>query len=109
MADEIKKEGAESVENEEAYEDIITLTDLESGEEENFVFLGEVEMDGCEYMALEPEENPNQEFVILKKVVDEEGNVDLIDIEDDEEFDKVADFFEDQLFNEVDYDAESDN
>ena len=106
MADEIKKEG---VENEEAYEDIITLTDLESGEEENFVFLGEVEMDGCEYMALEPEENPNQEFVILKKVVDEEGNVDLIDIEDDEEFDKVADFFEDQLFNEVDYDAESDN
>ena len=101
MADEIKNQ-----ENEEAFEDVITLTDLESGEEENFILLGEVEMDGNEYMALEPEENPNQEFVILKKVVDEEGNVDLVDIEDDEEFDKVADFFEDQLFNEVDYDAE---
>lgn len=109
MADEIKKEGEELELNEEAYEDVITLTDLESGEEENFILLGEVEMDGCEYMALEPEENPNQEFVILKKVVDEEGNVDLVDIDDDEEFDKVADFFEDQLFNEVDYDADGEN
>ena len=108
MADERKKMGEEPEANEE-YEDIITLTDLESGEEENFVFLGEVEMDGNEYMALEPEENPNQEFVILKKVVDADGNVDLVDIEDDEEFDKVADFFEDQLFNEVDYDAEGEN
>ena len=108
MADELKKMGEEPEANEE-YEDIITLTDLESGEEENFVFLGEVEMDGNEYMALEPEENPNQEFVILKKVVDADGNVDLVDIEDDEEFDKVADFFEDQLFNEVDYDAEGEN
>ena len=109
MADEIKKEGFEPEANEEAFEDIITLTDLESGEEENFILLGEVEMDGSEYMALEPEENPNGEFVILKKVVDEEGNVDLVDIEDDEEFDKVADFFEDELFGEADYDAEGEN
>lgn len=102
MAEEIKNNAPE----EEEYDEIITLTDLESGEEENFILLGEVEMDGCDYMALEPEENPNGEFVILKKVVDEEGNVDLIDIEDDEEFDKVADFFEDELFGEADYDAE---
>ena len=27
-------------------------------------------------------------------------------VEDDEEFDKVADFFEDELFGEADYDAE---
>ena len=101
MSEEIKNNAPE-----EEYDELITLTDLESGEEENFILLGEVEMDGGAYMALEPEENPNGEFVILKKVVDEEGNVDLIDIEDDEEFDKVADFFEDELFNEVDYDTE---
>ena len=101
MAEELKNNAPE-----EEYDEMITLTDLESGEEENFILLGEVEMDGNAYMALEPEEIPNGEFVILKTVVDEEGNVDLIDIEDDEEFDKVADFFEDELFNEVDYDAE---
>ena len=100
MTEEIKNNAPE-----EEYDEVITLTDLESGEEENFILLGEVEMDGNDYMALEPEENPDGEFVILKKVVDEEGNVDLVDIEDDEEFDKVADFFEDELFGDADYDA----
>ncbi len=108
MSEEIKNMGEEPELIEEEY-DVITLTDLESGTEEEFVLLGEAEMDGNSYMALEPVENPNQEFVVLKKLVNENGDVDLVNIEDDEEFDKVVDFFEDQLFDEVDYDAGENN
>jgi len=46
----------------------------------------------------------NNEFVILKAVLTEDGETDLVDIEDDEEFDRVADYFEDEVFGDVDYD-----
>lgn len=103
MAD-IEKENATPEEEMEEV-DVITLTD-ENGEELDFVILGEAEIEGEIYMALEPVENPEGEYVILKKVEAEDGVVDLVTIDDDEEFDRVSDFFEDELFGEVDYDAE---
>ena len=103
MADIIKENGAEEEEMEEV--DVVTLTD-ESGEELDFVVLGEAELDGNAYMALEPVENPDGEYVILKKVAAEDGEIDLISIDDDDEFERISDFFEDELFGEVDYDAE---
>ena len=103
MAD-IEKENVTPEEEMEEV-DVITLTD-ENGEELDFVILGEAEIEGEIYMALEPVENPEGEYVILKKVEAEDGVVDLVTIDDDEEFDRVSDFFEDELFGEVDYDAE---
>ncbi len=92
--------------SEELYGDeIFTLTD-EEGNENEFELLGSTEMDGVTYLALEPTaENPDGEYVILKMEKDGDEDI-LVTIDDDDEFERVADFFEDELFNEVDYDTE---
>lgn len=86
-------------------EDIFTLTD-EDGVEMQFTLLGSCEIDGTEYLALIPlEDNEAEEYVILKRETDESGEDVLVTIDDDEEFDRVADLFEDELFSEIDYDG----
>ncbi len=102
MSEEIKNN--ENIEEIEEEVGVYTLTDLETGEEEDFELLAEAEIEGTTYMALAPVENEAEEFVILKAVLTEDGETDLVDIEDDEEFDRVADYFEDLLFGEADYD-----
>ena len=95
----------------EKYEgEYFTLTD-EDGKELTFELLGSLELDGTEYYALVPEENEKGkkeseevEYVILKKEIDEDGEELLVTIDDDDEFDKVADIFEDELFDEIDLD-----
>ena len=84
-----------------------TLTD-EDGNESDFELLASAEIDGVVYYALVPaEETENEyaEYVVLRMEKDENGEDVLVTIEDDEEFDRVADFFDDQLANEIDYDA----
>ena len=39
-------------------------------------------------------------------LTDETGEETLVTIDDDDEFDRVADYFEDELFNTVDYDED---
>ena len=85
-------------------EDIYTLTD-EDGKEMQFSLLGSCEIDGKEYFAMIPLEEGTEEYVILKKEVDENGEEMLVTIDDDDEFDRVADLFEDELFSEIDYDG----
>ena len=93
--------------NQELQEDEIytyTLTDDE-GNEYEFELLGTAEIDGKTYYALVPTgENESEEYAILRAEEDEEG-VNLVTIDDDDEWEKVADFFDDQLFSDVDYDA----
>jgi len=101
MADEKNMIPEEEMEEVEVY----TLTD-EEGNESQFELIGEAEIDGVTYYALtELDEEGNQvsdEYVVLR--VEKEGEEDvLVSIEDDEEFDKVADFFDDQ-FSDIDYD-----
>ena len=101
MADEKNMIPEEEMEEVEVY----TLTD-EEGNESQFELIGEAEIDGITYYALtELDEEGNQvsdEYVVLR--VEKEGDEDvLVSIEDDEEFDKVADFFDDQ-FSDIDYD-----
>ncbi|HNX27866.1 MAG TPA: DUF1292 domain-containing protein [Syntrophomonadaceae bacterium] len=75
---------------------ILILVD-EEGEEHEFELLAELEIDDEKYRVLIPltdeenEEEEEVEVVILKVVVDEEGNEFLSDIEDDDEWEKVAD------------------
>lgn len=85
-------------------EDIFTLTD-EEGVEKQFSLLGSCEIDGQEYYALVPLDEGSDEYVILK-LVHEDGEDMLVTIDDDDEFERVADLFEDELFDEIDYDGE---
>ena len=91
------------VENNEFEADILTLTD-EDGVEKDFAVIGDLEIDGNNYLALVPNDEEGDEFVILKIAVDEDGNEMLVTIDDDDEFDDVADYFDDLFSREIDYD-----
>ena len=91
--------------NEELEEEVpvLTLTDDETGEEKDFELIAEGTVDGQLYYALVPVDDDGEEYVILR--VTEDGDDLILDsIEDDDEFEKVEDYFNDLLFNEVDYD-----
>ncbi|MBQ2436817.1 MAG: DUF1292 domain-containing protein, partial [Clostridia bacterium] len=49
------------------------------------------------YVALVPLEGEQEEYVILKVEEDENGEEFLVTIDDDDEFDEVADIFEERL------------
>ena len=91
---------------------IYTLTD-ENGNEIQFELIGACEFKGAQYYAMIPadaaekaqEENGFCEYVILRAEKDEDGADSLVTIDDDEEFDDVADYFDDLFSEEIDYDA----
>lgn len=89
-------------------DEIFTLTDDE-GNENQFELIGSQEIDGNIYYALVPVENDNDEYVILKSDVSEDGEEILVTIDDDDEFERVADLFDDELFGEIDYDAQGES
>ena len=81
-------------------DEIFTLTD-EDGNESDFALIGQKEIDGVLYLALVPDgEAESGEYVILK-VVTEDGEEILVTIDDDDEFDRVADIFDDELFGDI--------
>lgn len=88
---------------EELEDNIITLTDEETGEEQDFEIYARATIDEKIYFALVPVDDDGEEYVILRATVDGE---DLLfeTIEDDEEFEKAEDYFNDLFFSEVDYD-----
>ena len=93
-------------ENNEYEADILTLTD-EDGVEKDYEVIGDMEIDGNNYLALVPCEEEGDEFIILKLAVDEDGNEMLVTIDDDDEFEEIAEIFEERLseyyeINEVD-------
>ncbi len=83
---------------------VYTLTDEETGEEKDFELLAEGTIDGQLYFAMAPANEEAEEYVILR--VTEDGEDILLEsIEDDDEFDKAEDYFNDLFFSETDYDA----
>lgn len=80
-------------------EEVITLVD-EEGAEHDFTVVDIINVDESEYAILLPVEEENDEAIILKFTHDEEGNELLVDIEDDEEWEKVADAWEEMLTEE---------
>ncbi len=84
---------------------VFTLTDDETGEEKDFILLARGTVDGQMYFALEPADEESDEYVILKVFEDGEDII-LESVDDDDEFDKVEDYFNDLFFSEVDYDEE---
>lgn len=95
----------------EEEDELFTLTD-EEGNESQFALVGDLELDGQEYLALIPADTDgdgeDDEYVILKVTADENGEEILVTIDDEEEFDRVADAFEDRFLGEYDLDAPAD-
>lgn len=79
--------------------DTIILTDDE-GHDHEFLHLDTLEVDGSTYFVLMPisdqesEDEEADEAIILKLGRDQDGNEMLLDIEDDDEWEKVADAWE---------------
>ncbi|MBQ9132184.1 MAG: DUF1292 domain-containing protein [Clostridia bacterium] len=89
-----------------------TLTD-EEGNEIEFELIGVAEKNGVTYYAMIPveaaEDSENEEgfceYVVLRAEKDENGEDTLVTIDDDDEFDDIADYFDDMFSEEIDYDA----
>ncbi len=89
----------------EEQEEVIVLTD-EKGEEHEFTLIDVLQVDGKEYaVLLPPEDEDDDEAVILRLETDEQGNDTLVDIDSEEEFDRVAEAW-DELREEVEDEAE---
>ena len=91
--------------------EFFTLTD-EDGNEIEFELIGTVDVEGVTYHAMIPadqqgEEQGFYEYVILKTEEDEDGEEMLVTIDDDAEFDKIADIFDDMFSEEIDYDVKN--
>lgn len=99
----INNEEMNRVDEEMEESPIYTLTDEETGEEKDFELLAEGTIDGKLYFALAPADEESEEYVILRVTEDGEDLL-LESIEDDDEFEKAEDYFNDLFFSEVDYD-----
>lgn len=90
--------------------DLVTLMD-EEGTEHEFEVIDSLEHDGEEYLALipvfeKPEESLDDsgELVILKIAADEDSGEEFLEaIEDEEEFNKIADIFMERLEDYFDF------
>lgn len=80
----------------EEMDDVLILIDEEE-QEHPFQMIDMVEVDGNQYAVLVPLEEgaDEEEAIILKIVLDENGEEVLYDIEDDEEWEKVVDIWND--------------
>ncbi|MDQ7095540.1 DUF1292 domain-containing protein [Desulfosporosinus sp. PR] len=87
--------------------DTVVLTDDE-GKDHEFLHLDTLELEGSTYFVLMPiseedsEDEDADEAIILKLGKDAEGGEMLLDIEDDEEWEKVADAWENLVDSEED-------
>lgn len=93
--------------NEEADElgDIVyTLTDEETGEEVDFQLIARATIEDVLYFALVPAEDEECEEYVILRVTEDGDDLILESIEDDDEFERAEDYFNDLLFGEVDYD-----
>lgn len=81
------------------HDEVITLID-EEGQEYDFVIIDILKVKNAEYAILLPEQEENDEAIILKIIKDEEDSDILIDIEDDQEWEAVAEAWETLVINE---------
>ena len=101
------------MENNNQEREFFTLTD-EEGNEIEFELIGSAEINGILYYAMIPADAAEKaqstedgfcEYVVLKAEKDENGEEMLVTIDDDDEFDDVADYFDDLFSEEIDYDG----
>ena len=98
--------------NEEFGPDIVSVTD-EEGVEHIFEELDRIETDdGNRYVALIPIYDDEEEIldsdgdVLILKVIEEDGDNYLIQIEDEKEFNEIGNIFEDRLIEKYEKETE---
>lgn len=99
----------ENIKNDDYNPDLITLTD-DNGKEYNFEVLDAIETDTARYLALLPQYSDPKDMLddsgelVIVKVQEENGEEYFCEIEDDDEYETVADAFVDRLedFFEID-------
>ena len=92
--------------------EFFTLVD-EDGSEIEFEKIGEITLNEQVYFAMIPAESAEKaqddggfcEYVVLRLEKDENGEDTLVSVDDDDEFDNVADVFDDMFSEEIDYDG----
>lgn len=83
--------------------DYITLS-LDDGTELDCAVLDIFTVDGKDYIALQPVEGDEEDNVFLYRFIDhEDEDPELLNIDDDDEFEAVADAFE-QMLDELEFD-----
>ena len=110
--------GNGDIENENENEiEIYTLID-EEDKESDFVLIKRIDIEGQSYVAFEPysengevpeEYDEDEDSFVILKVSEEDGEEVFVTIDDDEEFDRVADIFEDELMQDIEDDGENEN
>ncbi len=99
------------MENNNQEREFYTLTD-EEGNEVEFELIGTAELNDTLYYAMIPageeagDDNGFCEYVILRRDQDDDGEDMLVTIDDDDEFDDVADYFDNLFSEEIDYDGQ---
>ena len=98
-----------NMENNAMESDYITLTD-EDGNDINFEVIAQCEKNDNTYFAMIPVEDDKKEsendiceYIVLK-LVEEDGEEVLVTVDDDDELDDIADYFDDLFSQEIDYD-----
>ena len=84
---------------------VFTLTDEETGEEKDFELLARAAIDEKLYFALVPADEEEAEEYVILRVTEDGDDLVLESVDDDDEFEKVEEYFNDLFFNEIDYDA----
>ncbi|MBY6276704.1 DUF1292 domain-containing protein [Symbiobacterium thermophilum] len=81
-------------------DEIIVLTD-EEGNEHEFSIVQVITVDGKDYAILLPiEDGEEAEEAVIMRIDEEDGEDVLVEIESEEEFDRVADAWEEMLDDE---------
>ena len=105
----MSKQNNNPAENEEYGNDFVTLVD-ENGKETEFEIVDSLVSDNKEYYALIPVEtsenvdSDNGELVILK-VIEENGEEFLDEIEDDDEYKSISEIFMERLEDLYDFES----
>lgn len=113
MSEHIHGDGCGCGHDHEYEHDSITLS-LDDGTELNCIVLDIFSVDDKDYIALQPEEGEEEEdnVFLYRYIQDEDGEPQLLNIDDDDEFEAVADAFEEILdaqdFDEM-FDEEEDS
>ncbi len=105
MDEELNNNVPENMENEEEFDNIITLND-EDGNEIQFEFLDLIEYEGEEYVVLLPtdEEDDAGEVLILKlEDTDSEEEESYVSVDDEEILNKVFEIFKEKFKDEFNF------
>lgn len=77
----------------EEKENVVILTD-EDGVDSEFEIVTILNVDNNEYCVLYPVDSEDDDAIVLKLIQDDKGDDMLTEIEDDDEFEKVAEAYE---------------